>query len=253
LNRTPFSISVVLPCHEEAEILERLVGVLLPALQGCSGQHEILVVADGAATDGTPEMAAKLEVAIPCLRRILQPADDPGYGRAISLGVAAARFPWVLILDADGQLDPEELPRLTERAPAASVVIGVRTNRADAWPRRAAGAFYTAVVRVLLGLGPVKDLDCGFKLVEKRRLGLAPLKCRTGAVNAEILARAMADGALVAQVPVSHGRRWRGRSRFEVGGGVLPQAPHPIEALAIARDVGLLFVRRFVGPVGQEV
>ncbi len=230
-------VSAILPCFEEVDVLEDVVLALSRALRDTTAGWEILLVASAAARDGTPALAARLASSHTHVRRVLQAADDPGYGRAVALGVAAALGPWLLLIDADGQLDPSDLPRLVARIGEADVIVGVRAPRADAPARRLAALLYGRVARWALRLPHVQDLDCAFKLVHTEAVGRRPLRSRTGAVNAELLARARSRGARVVELSVSHRPRRRGRARFELAGGL----PRPREAAAVAFDVARLW------------
>jgi dolichol-phosphate mannosyltransferase len=240
-------ISAVLPCYEEVEILAQVVDELAAVLGRVSVRWEILLVTAAAAADGTPDLARRLAAEATHVRCVVQPAHDPGYGCAVALGVAAARYEWLLLIDADGQLDPRDLfrlVRLADRVPDAGLVVGYRAPRRDSWPRRAAGAVYSRVVSTLLGIEGVRDVDCAFKLVGRKWVGTAPLRSRTGAVNAELLCRALDRGARVVELPVSHQPRRTGQARFEMRLGILSHLPHPVEVWAIVRDVAALWSRR---------
>lgn len=240
------AISAVLPCFEEAPNLPHVVERLTASLQGVARVYEIVVVTSAAAKDGTPSIALALARDHAAVRVVEQRADDPGYGRALALGIAAARYEWLLLSDADGQFDHAELPRLTALAAAHDVVLGYRARRHDSVARVAASRLYGACATRLTGARGVKDVDCAFKLLDRRFVDGAPLRCRTGVVNAELLARALAKGARVAQVAVSHHDRTAGRARFETQLGVLGAVPHPAEAWAIAKETLGLATRRFV-------
>ncbi len=246
-------ISAVLPCYEEAEILGQVVEALAVVLGRVAARWEILLVAAEAAADGTPEIARRLAAQRSAVRCVVQSARDPGYGRAVALGVAAAQYEWLLLMDADGQLDPRDLVRLVRLVrrvrPGAGLgdvglVVGYRAPRRDPWPRRAAGAVYSRVVSALLGIDGVRDVDCAFKLVERKWVGGAPLRSRTGAVNAELLCRAQDSGAQVVELPVAHRERRTGQARFEMRLGILSHLPHPVEVWAIVRDVAALWIHR---------
>lgn len=238
------SISAVLPVYEEAPHLARVVEELERALAAAADEWEVLLVASLAAADGTPELASELARGGDRRRMVRQPADDPGYGRALGLGIAAARCDWLLLTDADGQFDHQELGRLIAHAGRAQVVAGFRFRRRDSWPRRLAGRAYTLLVTRMLGLNQIEDLDCAFKLVRRDCIGSQPLSCRTGVINAEILKRASERGAQIACVPVTHRPRSGGRSRFETGLGRLPR---PLAMLEMVGDLAGLLGRRLLG------
>lgn len=246
------AISAVLPCFEEAPNLPRVVRELSAALRGMTNEYEIVLVTSDAARDGTPELARQLAAARDDVRVVAQRADDPGYGRALALGVAAAGREWLLLSDADGQFDHSELSRLVELAGNHDMVLGYRATRRDSPARLVASRLYGAVATRLTGARGVKDMDCAFKLVRARFVDGAPLTCRTGVVNAELVARGLSRGARVAQVAVSHHERAGGRARFEAHLGILGPVPRPGEAWAIARETVGLAMRRFVASSGHR-
>ena len=241
------AISAVLPVFEEARLLPRVIASLSDALaeHGAEGS-EILVVTSAAARDGTPDVAAALAGSDARIRVVEQAASDPGYGRALALGIAVARCEWLFLADADGQFDFADLRALVRRAhePATDAVLGFRASRRDPAGRRLAGRLYLASIRLALGVR-ARDVDCAFKLIRTEIVSGTPLVSRTGAVNAELLARVYARARRVVEVPVTHRERPGGRSRFDldVGGVTLPD---PREALAIAHEVGRLASRRLV-------
>ncbi len=240
------AISAVLPCFEEAPNLSRVVAGLSAALQGVADTYEIVLVASDAARDGTPELARQLAAERDDLCVVTQRADDLGYGRALALGIAAARNDWLLLSDADGQFNHSELPGLVALAGKHDMVLGYRATRRDSPARLLASRLYGAVATRLTGARGVRDMDCAFKLVRARFVDGAPLTCRTGVVNAELVARGLSRGARVGQVAVSHHQRAGGRARFETRFGVLGSVPRPSEAWAVFSETLGLATRRFM-------
>ena len=106
------SVTVVLPCLNEAASLP---GVLAAMPNG----YRALVV-DNNSTDGTAEVARRHGAEVVTERR-------PGYGSAVHAGVVAATTPIVAVVDADGSLDPAELPALVDELDrGADMAIGRR-------------------------------------------------------------------------------------------------------------------------------
>lgn len=113
-------VTVVLPCLNEAEALP---GVLASIPAG----YQALVV-DNNSTDGTAEVARAQGAQV-----VAEPV--PGYGSAVHAGVVAAGTPIVAVIDADGSLDPADLPRLVAALDGAEMVIGRRRAvRGLKWP-----------------------------------------------------------------------------------------------------------------------
>ena len=105
-------VTVVLPCLNEAASLP---GVLADLPDG----YRALVV-DNNSTDETAEVARRHGAEVVAESR-------PGYGAAVHAGVVAATTPIVAVLDADGSLDPRELPALVDDVEGgADMAIGRR-------------------------------------------------------------------------------------------------------------------------------
>ncbi|HWE88742.1 MAG TPA: glycosyltransferase family 2 protein [Pseudonocardiaceae bacterium] len=139
-------MEVVLPCLDEAAALPGVLGAL-PA------GYRALVVDNGSA-DGSPEVAAAHGA------RVLR-EPRRGYGAAVHAGVEAATSEFVCVLDADGSLDPAELPKLAApvRSGHADLAVGRRIPAGrGAWPwhARAGNAVLAAMLR-RRGL-PVHDI-----------------------------------------------------------------------------------------------
>src|SRR5277367_2990154 len=100
LNQGQLRVSVVIPTHNEAQSIGRVLADLPAHIV-----TEVLVV-DSNSTDGTPEVASKMGA------RVLH-EPRRGYGRACLTGLAAANSPDVVVfLDGDYSDRPAELPLL---------------------------------------------------------------------------------------------------------------------------------------------
>jgi hypothetical protein len=95
-------VSVVIPALNEARNLEHV----LPALP--EGLFEVILV-DGASLDGTIETARRL---LPDVHVVHQTRS--GKGNALACGFAASRGDIIVMLDADGSADPQEIPRFVD-------------------------------------------------------------------------------------------------------------------------------------------
>lgn len=103
---------VVLPCLDEAAALPWVLGRLLPGYRA--------IVADNGSTDGSPGVARSLGA------RVVD-ARPKGFGAACHAGLLAATDDIVCFLDADGSLDPQQLPRVVAPLMAGvDLVLGRR-------------------------------------------------------------------------------------------------------------------------------
>ena len=116
-------VSVIIPALNEREPL----GELLPRLREVLDRrrnkiaYEIVVVDDGS-TDGTGEVAEENGA------RVVRHAENLGNGAAVKSGMRAAKGDYLLLMDADGQHDPEDLPRIIDGLETYHMVVGARTR-----------------------------------------------------------------------------------------------------------------------------
>jgi glycosyltransferase involved in cell wall biosynthesis len=206
------SLSVVLPCFNEAENIQGAIRNAAEAAVMMSKGYEIIVVDDGS-TDDTGRITGQLVAADPHVRLIVH-ARNRGYGDALRSGIDAARMEWVLLMDADRQFDVRDLARFLPVAPSADAVWGRRILRQDTSARRASGAAWNRLVRTLFRL-PVSDIDCGFKLIRRDVLQGFQLQTSGAMISTELAVQCRAEGARFAEIGVHHHPRVAGE---ETGG-----------------------------------
>lgn len=139
------SLSCVVPCHNEAENLARLLPLLADTLAGCTQAWEIVVVDDGS-TDGT-ELALAAWARQPGFR-VLQLSRNFGKEAALTAGLQASAGDVVVTMDADMQHSPALIPTFVEHWLAgADVAYAVREHRRDegALKRLGTRCFYALV------------------------------------------------------------------------------------------------------------
>ncbi len=200
-------LSVFLPCHNEEGNVERVVKGFAAMLPDVADDYEIIVVDDGS-RDRTGEIADRMAAADPHVKVVHHPVNR-GYGGAVISGVHAARLPYVLLADGDGQFDPGDVALLARKTPNYDVVVGRRISRADPLMRRINGHAWTMLVRLLFGIR-IHDIDCGFKLFKRELLDGLELRARGAMISTELMARLAGCGARIAEVGVRHMPRLAG-------------------------------------------
>ncbi len=169
---------------------------------------DVLVVDDGS-DDATSEEARAAGA------RVLRRPENGGKGAALRDGLAcllSGPATHVAFVDADGQHDPEDLPRLLAAAEAgADFVIGSRLARPDGMPLRNywANSIGDRVLGRLTGL-PVEDGQSGYRVVAADLLRRLRLVSRRFAIENEILVKAAPRVRRLEVVPV--------RTIYGVGG-----------------------------------
>lgn len=213
---------VVLPVLNEAAALPVVVESLPAGFRA--------VVVDNGSTDGSPDVARELGVAL---------VEEPqrGFGAACWAGLGAARSEVVCFMDCDGSFDGGDLPDLVapiERGEADLVLGARRPTKGSAWPWHArwANRALAAYLRRRAGvavtdLGPIRAtrrrplLDLG---MEDRRFGW-PL---------EMVLRAAQAGWRIEERPVAYAPRI-GRSK--VTGTVRGSYRAAVDMTAVARSL----------------
>lgn len=202
-------LSVVLPVHNERASLEFVVDELVAVLG--AGPYEIVAVDDGSG-DGSRETLVALSRRYPQVR-VVGLAGRAGQSAAILAGCAAARGETVVIMDADGQYDPRDVPQLVAALhgnPAAAAVVGYRTRRADGWWRRVQSRVANAVRNWVTG-DRVRDTGCGLKVIRREVLAGLP---RFDGVHRFLPTLVRREGHVVVEVPVRHRPRRAGRTKY---------------------------------------
>ena len=157
------SVSIVLPAKNEAESL----GVLLPRLKAVAAslqRHAEIVVVDDGSSDATRALCLAEGV------RVVSHPYSSGNGAAIKSGARAASGEILVFMDADGQHDPELIPRLLEKLDEGyDMVVGARTAADHAGAHRlAANSFYNRLASWMVGR-PVPDLTSGLRATRADR------------------------------------------------------------------------------------
>ncbi|ANX04822.1 glycosyltransferase family 2 protein [Immundisolibacter cernigliae] len=155
MTDTPPELSIVLPARNEAPALEKL----LPVLRGQFPQAQIIVVNDGS-TDDTSALCARHGV------QEVRHRYSIGNGGAVKSGARAARGELIVFMDADGQHDPADIPRLLARlGEGYDMVVGARDGSSQASVGRSlANRLYNRVANYMTGQ-QIADLTSGFRAV----------------------------------------------------------------------------------------
>jgi glycosyltransferase involved in cell wall biosynthesis len=203
------SLSIVLPCFDEAPNVAGAVAEAARAGERFALRHEVIVVDDGS-SDGTGEIAAAL-AARDARVRVVAHEHNRGYGAAVRSGIAASQLEWVLMTDGDLQFDLSELERFVPLTSEHDLVAGYRIDRADPLARRLAAHAWNGLMRRSFGVA-VRDVDCAFKLMRGEAVRALGLESDGAMVSTELLVRGGLAGWRTTEVGVHHRPRPAGES-----------------------------------------
>ncbi len=159
-------MSVLVPMYNEEEVLETFFSRVIPILETCTKDFEIVAVNDGS-TDGTLLGLLALQKAEPRLI-IVDLTRNFGKEQALTAGLEHCRYQTVLPIDSDLQDPPEVIPQFVEKwQEGYDMIFGTRCDRSsDSWFKRTSASlfyrFYNAIADV-----PIPANTGDFRLMDR--------------------------------------------------------------------------------------
>ena len=204
------ALSVIVPVFNEAESLPRLLDTLTSVLSGLPYPYEIILVNDGSTDASLSVMrafgATHPEVKVVDFRR------NYGQTAALMAGIDHATNDVVVMIDADLQNDPSDIPRLlTKLDEGYDVVSGWRKDRKDAQIRR--NWISRVANRLISRVSGVKLNDYGCTLKAYRRSVVSGIRLY-GEMHRFIPIYAQWQGARITELSVTHHARKFGQSKY---------------------------------------
>lgn len=204
-------LSVVIPVYNEMESLDKLHQALHNALDDVTVPWEIVYVDDGS-TDDSVKILASLAEADPAHTRLIALRRNFGQTAAIAAGLDNSQGDVIVLMDADMQNDPADIPMMLDKMDEGyDVVSGWRKRRKDTFITR------TLPSRVANGLiswvTGVKLHDYGCTLKAYRREVITGFRLY-GEMHRFIPAYAGYVGAKIVEVPVNHHPRRYGQTKY---------------------------------------
>jgi len=194
-------VSVVIPCLNEEENIERCVLSALAALRTGGLEGEVLVV-DNDSDDRSAELAERAGA-----RVILEPRR--GYGSAYLAGFAAAKGAYIVMADADLTYDFNEIPRFVAALEeGAELVMGDRMDNiqpgAMPWLHRYIGnPILTGLLNLFFRTG-IKDAHCGMRALRRDVLPRLDLRTTGMEFASEMVIRASKEHLRIEEFPIEY-------------------------------------------------
>lgn len=199
-------MSVVIPVHNEAVHLERLVEAFAQTLGDARATvAEVLLIENGS-RDGTAEAGQRLAQRYPGWVRVVR-IERASYGEALKRGIQVAAAPWTAILECDF-LDVGFLQRAREQLRTERALFAVGSKRhaqsADRRPlkRRVLTFVFNRILRVVFGFSGTDTH--GLKLIRSDLARFLTGQCQTTdeVFQTELVLLAHRLGYKVVEVPV---------------------------------------------------
>jgi glycosyltransferase involved in cell wall biosynthesis len=203
------TLSIILPAYNEADSIDGLIQNIQGIVQRTGYSFEILVIDDGS-HDNTAAIAKAAGA------RVIRHPYNIGNGASIKTGIRNAKGDILIMLDADGQHPPEDIPRLVEKIGPYDMVVGARTAGSDTDIHRdLANMIYNILASYVSGY-KIEDLTSGFRAVKAdlARSFVYLLPNRFSYPTTITLAT-LRSGRSLAYIPIK-GRRRKGKSNIKL-------------------------------------
>ncbi|MGQ9525597.1 MAG: glycosyltransferase family 2 protein [Armatimonadota bacterium] len=200
----------MVPAYNEVDSVEPLCRQIISVMGQTGRPYEVIFVDDGS-SDGTFERLEILADAYEQLR-VVKLRRNFGQTAAMSAGFDYASGEVIVSMDGDMQNDPQEIPRLLEKmAEGYDVVSGWRVRRQDRFlTRKVPSVVANWLIGRLTGVR-LHDYGCSLKAYKREILRDVHLY---GEMHRFIPALCRWTGAKIAEIPVNHFPRTRGRSKY---------------------------------------
>lgn len=204
-------ISIIIPVYNEAENLPLLYKALHETMDTLGMPWQVVFVDDGS-TDGSLRVLEEIGSTDPNHSRVVVLRRNFGQTAAIAAGIDHSDGDVIILMDADLQNDPADIPMMVDKInDGYEVVSGWRVNRQDTFltrtlPSRLANGLISAVTGVHLH-------DYGCTLKAYRREVITGFRLY-GEMHRFIPAYANLVGAKMIEVPVHHHPRKFGKAKY---------------------------------------
>lgn len=257
-------ISIVIPVHNEQEVLEELYTRLTSAMDKIGKSYEVIFTNDGS-TDNTAKMLHEMHERRPEVIRVIEFNGNYGQHMAIMAGFERVRGQFVITMDADLQNPPEEIHKIvTAMENGHDVVNTHRQDRQDSLWRLQVSKWHNRLREWMMPKLKMKDEGCMLRGYSRH---IVDLMASTGESTTFIPALALTYAANPTEVGVAHAERSAGTSSYNfyklirynfdlvTGFSVFPLQIFTMIGLLISMFsfafVVFLFLRRLI--VGPEV
>lgn len=200
------TVVAVIPAFNEGKTIKKVLEATMPNVD------KIIVIDDGS-IDDTYEKAVEIAT------HVISNGTNKGFGIALKKGVEKAMqigADWIVSLDADGEHNPQEIPKLLNAAKQnnADVVLGsrfLRNGKAVKMPfiKRASNTISTFMFMLLYRV-KLTDSQSGFRVYKRRVFELVSCSQNGMLLNTEILIASAKRGLKLVEVPIisiSNGRK----------------------------------------------
>lgn len=206
-------VSIVIPVHNEAEVLASLFKRLLPVMESLQRTYEIILINDGS-SDNSAAILDDYQSRDPQHIRVIHFNGNFGQHMAIMAGFEHVRGDVTITLDADLQNPPEEIPNLLAMAEKGhDVVGGYRMDRQDSTWRLWVSKWHNRIREKIAPRLKMKDEGCMLRAYHRDVINAM---VSTNEASTFIPALAMTYSHNPVEIGVKHEARTEGTSSYNL-------------------------------------
>ena len=199
-------VSVIIPVYNEEKTIEDLV----KKTKSLYPDYEVIVVNDGS-KDGTAGEAQKAGA------KVYSHPYNIGNGAAIKSGIRMATGDILVLMDGDGQHNPEDIAKLLDYFPEYDMVVGARSSSDQASLSRAFGNKIYNWFASYVAKFSIKDLTSGFRAVKSKvARNFLYLLPNTYSYPTTLTLGTLRSGMSVKYVPIKINKRGAGSSNIKM-------------------------------------
>lgn len=202
-------VGIIIPACNEEKTIADVIGRVRLTMERMNVSYEIIVIDDGS-KDGTGQLAKKAGALV-----ISHPYNI-GNGAAVKTGIRNSKGKILVMMDGDGQHNPEDIPHLMEKIGQYDMVVGARTSDSDSsFHRNVANKFYNLFASYICKR-KIQDLTSGFRAlkgdVARQFVSLLP---NTFSYPTTITMAILRSGYSLSYVPIK-ANRCAGKSKIKL-------------------------------------
>lgn len=204
--------SIVIPVFNEQESLPKLHQAIHEALDGIQGLDWRVIYIDDGSSDDSLQLLEELAHTDPSHTIVIEFRRNFGQTAAIAAGIDYSQGDIIILMDADLQNDPSDIPMMLEKIDQGyDVVSGWRVNRQDTYlTRRLPSNIANWLISTVTGV-KLHDYGCTLKAYKREIFDNFRLY---GEMHRFIPAYAHSVGARIIEVPVQHHPRRYGETKY---------------------------------------
>lgn len=199
-------VSIIIPAYNESQS----IGDVIHKIINLYPDFEIIVINDGS-TDYTGTVAKDAGAIV------FSHPYNIGNGAAIKSGIRIASGDILVLMDGDGQHDPEDIEKMLAYFPEYDMVVGARTKEQQAsWGRGFANRIYNGLASYVAKFS-VQDLTSGFRAIKSDiAQSLLYLLPNTYSYPSTLTLGVLRNGRSVKYIPIDIKIRKEGKSKIRI-------------------------------------